>query len=176
MAIPVIVDRGAIALDLFITGLKTLHALESRSAERLENQMARAEPYPDLHATLRRHLEGTAVQLQRLEAALARHGERPSMVEGGGTSMAGDLPGAQFAPAPNAVLVDLVATFGIESCELAAYEALIVLAEKAGSADVAALEASRSEEERMVEDLRAMVKDVTVRFVALAEDDADIRR
>ena len=58
------------ARTIYVTALKSTHALELQAPQIMERQVERLQHYPEMEAALRRHIDETHGQRDRLEEAL----------------------------------------------------------------------------------------------------------
>lgn len=123
------------AMELYHVGLRNIHAVKREGKAMLERQLDRVENYPKLIARLRRNLEESELQLDRIEAILGRMGESPSGLKDVAMSMMGNLNALSIAPAGDEILKATFVTAGLCQFEIAAYEALLVLGEACGRAE-----------------------------------------
>jgi ferritin-like metal-binding protein YciE len=66
------------ARDIFITGLRNAHAMETQARELMERQSERLTDYPHIQAKIKVHLRETEGQLKRLDECLSSLGESAS--------------------------------------------------------------------------------------------------
>ena len=79
-------EESPVTLDarsIYVTAAKNTHALELQALQIMERQVARLQHYPEMEAALRRHIEETHGQRDRLEEALTSLNEGPSAIEEG---------------------------------------------------------------------------------------------
>jgi len=154
--------------ELFHTGARNLHALETSAIELTERQVERLENYPEMAARLRQHNIESKAQAERLAAILQRHDTSPSVAKNTVSAVVGNVAAALHAPAPDEVLKNTFANFAFEHQEIAAYTSLIAMAEKIGdTASVAPLRQSLGEEQAMATWLGQQIVPTTVRFMEL---------
>ena len=67
--------------DLYISGLRNAHALETQAIQLLERQVERLEHYPAMVARMREHIEESRSQSNRLEQILDRLGTSHSALK-----------------------------------------------------------------------------------------------
>jgi ferritin-like metal-binding protein YciE len=158
------------ARELFITGCKNAHAMERNAQEMLERQIGSlGNDYPEVRSRLREHLAETKEQIQRLEKILADFDTGPSLIKDMVESLSANMVAMAQSMAGDAILKNSFASAALESYEIAAYNSLLFLAEKAGIRVKTALEASLREEERMLEWLNKNVEAVTLQFLKKEE-------
>jgi ferritin-like metal-binding protein YciE len=156
------------ARALYVTALQNTHAIELQALQIMERQVERLTHYPDMEAALRRHIEETHGQRERLEEALTGLAEKPSMLKEGFLGVVGNLMALGHTPAQDEVLKNAFANQAFENFEIAAYRSLLIFAEAAGqSTHIRAFETSLGEEERMAETVAALVQPTTKRYIEL---------
>jgi ferritin-like metal-binding protein YciE len=161
------VDRENPAFEIFITGLRNAHAVEQQALQIMENQISRFDSYPEIVAGLRRHVTETHAQRQRIEDALARYDEKPSTLKEGAMGLMGNLAALAHVPAQDEVMKNMFANHAFENFEIAAYESLLTMAHEAGHTDIEPFKQSLAEEERMAQEVRAMIPPVTLKYMQL---------
>ncbi len=62
------------AMDVYLTGLRNHHAVETQAIGTLQNEMTHTRGYPELHARMRTDKERSTEQAARLDRLLDRHG------------------------------------------------------------------------------------------------------
>ena len=157
------------ARDLYIAGLKNAHAMENQAHEILERQIERMSDYPELHQRLQQHLGETKQQLKRLEQCLAQIGGGPSTIKDAVLAFGSNLAAMGHAMAGDEVLKNAFANSGLEHYEIAAYKALLALAEEAGLSSNPVLRQSLNEEEEMAAWIDAHVETITRQFIRMEE-------
>lgn len=159
------------ARDLFITGCKNAHAMERNAQEMLERQIASLgdRQYTELKARLKEHLGETKQQLARLEKILGDLDSSPSIVKDTVEAMTANMVAMTQSMAGDAVLKNGFASAALESYEIAAYKALLFLADRAGIRVKTTLEESLRDEERMLEWLNRNLDAVTLEFLKKEE-------
>ena len=163
--------------DLFVTGLKNAHAMESQALSIMKPQAKRIDSYPQLKARLDQHIEETRVQVERLEGLLDKAGADHSVLKDAAMSMAGGMSAMGHAAASDEVLKNTIADYAFENYEIAAYRSLIALAENAGEAGaVPTLRQSLSEEEAMAGWLSENLEPITHSYAALSTAGADAKK
>lgn len=159
--------------DLFVTGLRNAHAMESQAAALLERQIERLDDFPDLKTRMQSHLEETRTQQARLDRILEGIGESASTIKDAAMNFMGNMAAAAHMPAQDEVLKNSFASFAFENYETAAYKSLIAVAQKVGAqAAVAPLQQSCQEEEAMAQFLNANLDSVTRRFIDMSQRSA----
>lgn len=138
--------------DIYLTGLRNAHALETQAVQLLSRQVERLESYPAMADALRRHMQESEVQAKRLEEILQGQGSSPSTLKDMVTGFMGNMAALAHMPAQDEILKNTFANFAFEHYEIAAYKGLLVMAEAAGdSRSPQLLNQSLSEEVRMAE-------------------------
>ena len=156
------------ARDIYVTALQNTHAMELQALQIMERQVERLEKYPDMEAALRKHIEETHTQRDRLEKALGGLAAGPSTIKEGVLGFVGNMMALGHTPAQDEILKNAFANQAFENFEIAAYRSLLVLAEAAGrTADTSAFEQSLGEEERMAQKVADLVQPVTKTYLSL---------
>jgi len=162
---------------IYVTALKNTHALELQALQIMERQVERLENYPAMEAALRRHIEETHGQRDRLEEALSSLGETPSTLKEGFLGFVGNMMALAHVPAQDEILKNTFANQAFENFEIAAYTSLLTIGEAAGqSAHRAAFTQSLREEEGMAEAVAALVAPTTQRYLDLTSAGAAASR
>ncbi|WP_431304191.1 ferritin-like domain-containing protein [Sediminicoccus sp. BL-A-41-H5] len=157
-------------LETYITGLKNAHALESQAVQLLRRQVERLENYPEMSAKIEQHIAESEMQQKRLESLLERHGTSYSSIKDFVTGMMGNIAAMAHAPASDEVVKNSFANFAFEHYEIAAYRALIALAQAVGAeGDVATLRESLAEEERTAEWIGQRIEQVMLEYARREE-------
>src|SRR4051812_20565598 len=118
--------------ELFITGLKNAHAMESQAQSMLERQIGRMDDYPEMKKKLQEHLGETKEQTKRLEQCLADLDSSPSSIKDVALSFGANIAAMGHAMAEDEVLKNTFANSALEAYEIAAYRSLLLMAEVAG--------------------------------------------
>ena len=161
-------NQSGRAQEIFVTGLRNAHALESQATQIMQRQVERYENYPELSARLQQHIGETRVQQQRLEEILNSLGESHSTLKDMALGFVGNLATIGHAFAPDEVLKNSFANLAFENFEIASYKSLITVAEASGHAvAMAPLEASLKEEQSMARWMDEHLRDITLRFLSL---------
>lgn len=147
-------------MEVYLTGLRNQHAVETQAVGTLQNEMGRMEAYPELHARMRMDKERSTAQAARLDDLLARHGTKKSLAKEAVTGAVATVAGFAHAAAGDEVLKDVLAAIGFKAYEIGSYKVLLTLADAAGAADdKAVLEQSMKEEQEMGDWLGSHVPD-----------------
>jgi ferritin-like metal-binding protein YciE len=138
------------AKNIYVTGLRNQHAVENQAIELLERQVGRLENYPEMEQRMRRHIDESREQAQRLEDLLGHFDTSHSSLKDTVMSLVGNMAALGHSTAPDEVMKNTFANFAFEHYEIASYKALLTLADLAGhDAGRSALESSLREEEEM---------------------------
>lgn len=165
------------ARSIFVTGLKNAHAMEQQALELMQRQVDRLENYPEISTRLRAHIAETQDQQKRIAEILDGLGERPSGLKDAALAFMGNVAAIAHVPSHDEVLKNSLANHAFENYEIAAYTALIVMAEAAGVASARApLEQSLAEEEAMASWARKGLRDVVLRYMSLTDQNATAGR
>jgi len=159
------------ARDLYVTGLKNAHAMESQAHELLERQAGRLEEFPEVRERVRAHLQETKTQLERLERCLSSLGSSPSSLKDTALAFGGNLAALTNAMAGDEILKNTFANSAFEHYEIAAYKSLLALAKEAG-VQHRELEQSLQEEERMADWIDEQVEPITIKYLHVEERNA----
>ncbi len=136
--------------EVYLTGLRNQHAVETQAIGTIQNQLPRMTAYPDLHAQMQADHERSTQQAARLDSLLARHGSKASLVKETVTGTVATVAGFAHSFASDEVLKDVLAAVGFKAYEIGSYKVLITLAQAAGAnEDVSVLEQSMKEEQEM---------------------------
>lgn len=139
-------------MDLYLTGLRNQHAVETQAIGTIQNQLPRMEPYPALHAQMKADKEHSTEQAARLDRLLERHGTSKSLAKEAVTGTVATVAGFVHALSSDEVLKDVLSAVGFKAYEAGSYTVLIALAEAAGATDDhAILRQSLNEEQEMGE-------------------------
>ena len=137
-------------MDAYLTGLRNQHAVETQAIGTIQNELARMEPYPDLHAKMRAEKERSVTQPARLDTLLAKHGTAKSLAKEVATGAVATVAGFAHAGAGDEVVKNVLAAVGFKAYEIGSYKVLITLAQAVGASDDAGvLEQSMKEEQEM---------------------------
>ncbi|WP_193227702.1 DUF892 family protein [Aureimonas psammosilenae] len=141
---------GNTALEVYLTGLRNQHLVETQAIGTLQNEMAYTKDYPELHGRMQMDKDRSTEQAARLEQLLERHGTSKSYFKEAVGGAVATVAGFAHAVSNDDVLKNVLAAIGYKAYEIASYKALIALAEAAGaSEDRTVLEHSMKEEQEM---------------------------
>jgi ferritin-like metal-binding protein YciE len=110
--------------DIFVSGLRNAHAMETQAREMMERQSERLTDYPDVQAKVKSHLAETVVQMKRLEECLATFDESSSSLKDTAQSFMGNMAAMAHATADDEILKNTFANNAFENYEIAAYKSL----------------------------------------------------
>ena len=153
---------------IYASALRNTRALEKQGLEQMERQLSGLERYPDYAAVLRRHVETTRVQIDRLDKALEAIGESASTLKETATSVAGSIGAVMHKAAQDETLKNLYAGYAYQYDQVAAYRSLAVIAERAGRSDqVSSFRSAVEEETKAAEEIAALIEPVTKAYLDL---------
>ena len=156
------------ASDIYITGLKNAHALETQAVQLLSRQVERLENYPAMADQIRLHIDESKVQAQRLEEILQAHGTSESTLKDLATGFMGNMAALAHAPMQDEVLKNTFANFAFEHFEIASYNALLVMADSAGDSRAPSLlKQSLNEEIRMAQWIEQNLPETVKTYISL---------
>jgi ferritin-like metal-binding protein YciE len=142
-------DMNAV-MEIYLTGLRNQHAVETQAIGTIQNELPRMKPYPELHAKMQQDKDQSETQAARLDDLLAKHGSRKSLAKEAITGAVATVAGFAHVTASDEVLKNVLAAVGFKAYEIGSYTVLLALAEAAGAtADQAVLELSMKEEQEM---------------------------
>ena len=156
------------ASDIYITGLKNAHALETQAVQLLSRQVERLENYPAMADQMRLHIDESKTQAQRLEEILQAHGTSHSSLKDMATGFMGNMAALAHAPMQDEVLKNTFANFAFEHFEIASYNALLVMADSAGDSRAPSLlKQSLNEEIRMAQWIEQNLPETVKTYISL---------
>jgi ferritin-like metal-binding protein YciE len=160
--------------SLLLLGLRNAHAMEKEAQQVIERQLDRLEKYPQVEARLRQHLEETNHQLRRIEEALAKFDEQPSLMKDVATALMGNAMGMAHVPTSDEILKNTFANAAVESFEISAYKSLFTICDGAGQGQVISLlQPSLQEEQAMAAWLDDNVEEITRTYMRLRQETRD---
>ncbi len=154
-------DADDIASEL-VAYLRNAHAIESQALQLLRTGPAIAG-FDALAEVFRGHLEETREQQRLVTERLRAHGAAPSRFQSTGMRVGGLNVGAFFAAQPDTPAKLAGFAFAFEHLEIAAYELLRRVAERAGDADTVAVA------ERILAEERAAAERISATWDAAME-------
>ncbi|GJD36892.1 ferritin-like domain-containing protein [Methylobacterium aerolatum] len=163
--------------DIYVGALRNTHALELQALQIMERQVERLERYPEMADALRKHIDETHAQRQRLDEALHSLNETHSVIKEGFLGFVGNMMALGHAPAQDEILKNTYANHAFENFEIAAYESLIEIGAAAGlSSHGAGLRQSLEEEKAMARRVHDLIGPTTRRYVELTTSGAKADR
>jgi ferritin-like metal-binding protein YciE len=159
-------DEEDRARSVFVSGLKSAHALENQALELMNRQIERIENYPEVAARLKRHVEETHGQIERLETILGSLDESRSVLKDNALSFSGNMAAIAHSLTQDEILKNTFANFAFENFEAATYKSLILVAQNTGvQSAVAPLQQTLEEEEAMAQWIDQHLAEVTTRYL-----------
>lgn len=153
--------------ELYLTGLRNQHAVETQAIGTIKNQLGRMEAYPTLHARMNSDLERSTDQAARLDKLLEKHGSAKSLAKEAVTGTVATVAGFAHVSAEDEVLKNILAAIGFKAYEIASYKLLITLAEAAGAGDdVPILQQSMKEEQETGDWLGDHIPELVTTFLS----------
>jgi ferritin-like metal-binding protein YciE len=138
--------------DIYITGLRNAHALETQAVQLLSRQVERLENYPAMSERMRQHIEESRTQQARLEQILDRLGTSHSALKDAVTGFMGNMAALGHTVAQDEVVKNTFANYAFEHYEIASYKGLLEMADAAGDGQAPQLlRMSLDEEQRMAQ-------------------------
>jgi len=154
--------------ELFITGLKNIHAVEKQALSIMEPQVKRIENYPEVADRLRAHIDETNGQIARLDELLSGLETSASGLKDTALSISGAMAALGHSVAGDEILKNSFANYAFEHFEIASYKSLLTLAEDGSFAGAtAALQQSLREEEAMAQWIDDALPTITRRYAQL---------
>jgi ferritin-like metal-binding protein YciE len=139
-------DAGEIA-DELVSYLTDAHAIEAQALQLLETAPAIAG-FERLAEVFRQHLEETREQRRLVEERLRAHDAKPSRFQNTGMRIGAVNLGAFFAAQPDTPVKLAGFAFAFEHLEIAAYELLSRVAERAGDSETVTVAGRIADQER----------------------------
>ena len=137
-------------MDIYLTGLRNQHAVETQAIGTIQNELPRMKAYPELHAKMEADKERSTVQAGRLDDLLAKHGTKKSLAKEAVTGAVATVAGFAHVGSSDDVVKNVLAAIGFKAYEISSYKVLLTLAEAAdATGDSAVLEQSMKEEQEM---------------------------
>ena len=138
------------ALQVYLTGLRNQHAVETQAIGTVQNELPRMKAYPELHSQMQMEKDRSTEQAARLDRLLAKHDTKAALAKEAVTGTVATVAGFAHSFASDEVLKDVLAAIGFKAYEIGAYKVLVTLAQAVGASDdVAVLEQSMKEEQEM---------------------------
>ena len=165
------------ASDLFITGLKNAHAMESQALSIMRPQLQRIENYPMVAQRLQQHIGETEQQVARIEQLLDDVGADKSPLKDAALSAAGTMAAVGHAFAGDEIIKNAFANHAFENFEIAAYTSLCTLAELSGqAAAVPVLQQNLAEEEAMAQWIIDNLPELTTEYASRRQVGEEAKR
>ena len=159
---------SAVAADLLASEARNLHAIQKNAKAMMLRVIDRLDHYPEAKARLEAHLTDKDDEMRLLEQVLDRAGEKTSDAKDATMGAMGQMTGLLTSALEDDVVKTSMATFGLASYEVAAYEGMIVLARKAGREDaVPQIEQCLSKEKAMAEWLHSHMAPTLEKYLDL---------
>ncbi len=155
------------AMDVYMTGLRNQHAVETQAIGTIQNQLSRAKAYPELHALMEQDKARSEQQAARLDRILARHDTSKSAVKEAVAGGVATVAGFAHVSASDDILKNVLSAIGFKAYEIASYKLLIAFANEAGAAaDVTELETSLREEQEIGDQLGSGLPALATAYLA----------
>ncbi len=153
-------------MDIYLTGLRNQHAVETQAIGTIQNELPRMKSYPELHAKMQADKDRSTVQAGRLDDLLAKHGASKSLAKEAVTGAVATVAGFAHVVSKDDVLKNVLAAVGFKAYEIGSYKVLLALADAAGATqDKAVLEQSMKEEQEMGDWLGGHLPDLVRAYV-----------
>lgn len=158
--------------DTLSTWLKDAYAMEQGIVEILERQIDQFEEMPEAQSMIRRHLELTRDQAERVRSCVERLGDDVSRVKSGMANVLGAVQGMSTGMAKDKMVKNAMGNYAIEHFEIASYMVLISAAREIGHEDIALVcEGIMHEEQEMARWLEQSLPLVTRTHLSMAVND-----
>ena len=153
-------------MDIYLTGLRNQHAVETQAIGTLQNEMPRMKAYPALHARMEQDKEQSTRQAAHLDDLLAKHGTSKALTKEAVMGAVATVAGFIHAPSGDDALKNVLAAIGYKAYEIASYKVLLTLADAAGAGDdKPVLEQSMKEEQEMGDWLGGHIPELVQAYV-----------
>ncbi len=106
----------------FVTGLVNIHAVEKQAMQLMQRQIERTRDYPEVAARLRRHMDETTMQHERLDKLLSQFGATPSTLKDLMMQASANMAALMHAASDDEILKNTFANAAFENFEAASYE------------------------------------------------------
>lgn len=116
--------------------LRDAHAAEKQSEKMLGMFCDRLENYPSLKTQIRKHIEETRGQAERLERCLERFGKSESTLKDLGGKLLGMSQSLSGVFVEDEVIKGVMASYTFEHMEIASYRILIAAADACGDNEI----------------------------------------
>ena len=153
-------------MEIYLTGLRNQHAVETQAIGTIQNELPRMKAYPELHAKMEADKERSTVQAGRLDNLLEQHGTKKSLAKEAVTGAVATVAGFAHVGSSDDVVKNVLAAIGFKAYEISSYKVLLTLADAAGAAgDKPVLEQSMKEEQEMGDWLGTHLPDLVHAYV-----------
>jgi ferritin-like metal-binding protein YciE len=150
--------------------LRDAHAAEKQSEKMLSMFCDRLENYPALKAQIKKHIEETRGQAERLEDCLKKFGKSASALKDLGGKFLGMSQSLSGAFVEDEVIKGVLASYTFEHMEIASYRIIIAAADACGDGAVKRVcEGILAEEVAMAEWLDDHMHEITEIYLARAD-------
>ncbi|MDB5671968.1 MAG: hypothetical protein JWO25_2927 [Alphaproteobacteria bacterium] len=157
------------AQTMLLKEAANLHAIQKNAKAMMLKVIDRLEHYPEARARLQAHLGDKDAEMANLERVLESEGKDASGVKDGLMSGMGSMTAMLTAGLDDDIIKTSMLTFGLAQYEIAAYEGMILLAQRAGKADVVPLiEDCLRRENAMAEWLHTHMEPTLERYLELS--------
>ncbi len=154
-------------VEVYLTGLRNQHAVETQAIGTIKNQLGRMEPYPALHTQMQQDMQRSETQAARLDQLLAKRDTSKSGLKEVVSGTVATVAGFAHVTAEDEVLKNVLAAIGFKAYEIGSYKLLITLANLAGASDdVPVLEQSMKEEQEMGDWLGTHLPDIAQAYLS----------
>lgn len=159
-------SRKSETSEHLIEWLRDAHAAEKQSEKMLSMFCDRLESYPGLKVQIRKHIEETRGQAERLETCLKKFGKSESAMKDFGGKLMGMSQSLSGVFVEDEVIKGVLASYTFEHMEIASYRILITAAEACGDTDVAKVcKGILAEEVAMAEWLDEHIGEITEAYL-----------
>jgi ferritin-like metal-binding protein YciE len=154
--------------SLYAIALRNTHALEMQALQIMERQVERIQNYPEMERILRRHIQETHAQRDRIDEALNEIGESPSTLKEAVLGFVGNVAALAHSPFEDEILKNTYANHAFENFEIAAYTSLLVITEAAGQTrHISAFQQSLQEEKTTAQLIHDAIQPITRKYIEL---------
>lgn len=156
--------------DIYITGLKNVHAMEKQALAIMQPQLNRLTHYPELSQRLAEHIRETEAQIERVDQALEQVQSKASSMKDVFLSTFGSMAALGHAMTGDEVLKNSFANLAFENYEIAAYTSLITMARASGQTQaIGLLQQNLDEELHMASWILNHLPEVTETYIFLRD-------
>ena len=103
------------AMEIYLTGLRNQHAVETQAIGTIQNELPRMKAYPELHAKMEEDKKRSTTQAARLDDLLARHGTSKSLAKEAVTGTVATVAGFAHIVSSDDVLKNVLAAIGYKA-------------------------------------------------------------